>query len=68
MSILSFSALSSIYSTVLSIAPLILATVNSKKHSKLSYDVYCGDVPKAGGGHPNEEGHKIIANDLLRLL
>ena len=48
--------------------PLILATVNSKKHSKLSYDVYCGDVPKAGGGHPNEEGHKIIANDLLRLL
>lgn len=45
--------------------PLILATTKKKKHSKLTYDVYCGDVPRAGGGHPNEEGHDINAKQIL---
>lgn len=45
--------------------PLILATTKKKKHSKLSYDIYCGDVPRAKGGHPNEEGHAINASQIL---
>jgi hypothetical protein len=48
--------------------PLILATVKRKKNSKLSYDVYCGDVPRATGGHPNEEGHAIHAQQILELI
>tara|TARA_B100000131_G_scaffold12522_1_gene12960 strand:+ start:1459 stop:2091 length:633 start_codon:yes stop_codon:yes gene_type:complete len=48
--------------------PLILATTKKKKHSKLSYDVYCGDVPRASGGHPNEEGHSIQAQQILELI
>ncbi len=48
--------------------PLILATVKKKRNSKLSYDVYCGDVPRAGGGHPNEEGHAIHAQQILELI
>ncbi len=46
--------------------PLILATIKKKKHSKLTYDVYCGDVPRASrNGHPNEEGHVINAKQIL---
>ena len=48
--------------------PLILATTKKKKHSKLSYDVFCGDVPRASGDHPNEEGHAINAQQILELI
>ena len=41
--------------------PLILATTKKKKHSKIEFDIYCGDVPRATNGHPNEEGHSITA-------
>ena len=48
--------------------PLILTTTKKKKHSRLTYDVCCGDVPRASGGHPNEEGHAINAKQILELL
>ena len=48
--------------------PLILATTKKKKNCKLTYDVYCGDVPRASGGHPNEEGHAIHAQQILELI
>tara|TARA_B100000424_G_scaffold255289_1_gene234121 strand:+ start:63 stop:695 length:633 start_codon:yes stop_codon:yes gene_type:complete len=48
--------------------PLILATTKKKKNCKLNFDVYCGDVPLAGGGHPNEEGHAINAQQILELI
>ena len=48
--------------------PLILATTKKKKHSKLSYDVFCGDVPRASRDHPNEEGHAINAQQILELI
>ena len=48
--------------------PLILATTKKKKHCKLSYDVCCGDVPRASGGHPNKEGHAINAQQILELI
>jgi len=48
--------------------PLILATTKKKKHSKLSYDVYCGDVPRAKDGHPNEEGHLINSKQILEYM
>ena len=44
------------------------ATTKKKKHSKLSYDVCCGDVPRANRGHPNEEGHAINAQQILELI
>jgi len=50
--------------------PLILATTKDKKKSKLLYDVY-GDLPKKccfSCGHPNEEGHAIIAQQILELI
>jgi len=48
--------------------PLILATTKKKKNCKLTYDVYCGDVSRASGGHPNEEGHAIHAQQILELI
>ena len=48
--------------------PLILATTKKKKHCKLLYDVCCGDVPRASGGHPNKEGHAINAQQILELI
>ena len=45
--------------------PLILATTKRKIDSKLSYDIYCGDVPRCAGGHPNEEGHAINAQQMI---
>ena len=48
--------------------PLILSTIKKKKNCKLTYDVYCGDVPRAKGGHPNEEGHAMNAQQILELI
>ena len=48
--------------------PLILSTTKKKKHSNLAYDVCCGDVPRAKGGHPNEIGHQMIADNILDIL
>ena len=51
--------------------PLILATTEKKRDSKLAYDVYSGDIPRwciAKRGHPNEEGHAINAQQFLELI
>ena len=45
--------------------PLILATTKEKKDSKIEFDIYCGDVPRATHGHPNEEGHSITAMRII---
>ena len=45
--------------------PLILATIKNKKQSKLSYDIYCDEVPRHSGGHPNEKGHVMHAEQMI---
>ena len=44
-------------------------TINNSD-SNLNFNLQLqGDVyPKARGGHPNAEGHKLIASDILKLL
>ena len=50
--------------------PLILMTNNNLFADNKNFDLELERprYPKFKGGHPTEEGHKIIANDLLRLL
>ena len=33
--------------------------------SKIEFDIYCGDSPRAPHGHPNEEGHSITAMRII---
>ena len=48
--------------------PLILMSQN--RHTKVKFDIHLQDkkYPQTGNGHPTEEGHQIIANDILRLI
>ena len=50
--------------------PLILMTNNNLFAENKNFDLELEKpkYPKTKGGHPTEEGHRIIARDLLRLL
>ena len=49
--------------------PLFLMTINNWD-SNLNFDLELerDRYPKARGGHPNVDGHKLIASDILKLL
>tara|TARA_B100001113_G_scaffold78894_1_gene62007 strand:- start:449 stop:1060 length:612 start_codon:yes stop_codon:yes gene_type:complete len=49
--------------------PLILMTQNH--HTKVKFDLQLQNksrYPQTNNGHPTEEGHRIIADDILRLV
>ena len=48
--------------------PLILCTINQWTNLDFDLQFNIKSVPKAPKGHPNKEGHRIIANELIKLI
>tara|TARA_B100001093_G_scaffold201784_1_gene193854 strand:+ start:672 stop:1364 length:693 start_codon:yes stop_codon:yes gene_type:complete len=46
--------------------PLILCTINTWSKLKFDYVMKVREAKKARNGHPNKQGHQMIANDLLK--
>lgn len=48
--------------------PLILMTINWETNLTFDMELDIDKYPRARGSHPNSEGHRIIAEDILSLL
>ena len=63
--------------------PLIITTNRSYKHNhrpmklkhkhklsdkRINFDLYLDKYPSANFGHPNEEGHRMIADDIIKII
>ena len=46
--------------------PLILCTINTWSKLKFDYVMKVREATRARNGHPNKQGHQMIANDLLK--
>tara|TARA_B100000902_G_scaffold3954_1_gene5091 strand:- start:189 stop:773 length:585 start_codon:yes stop_codon:yes gene_type:complete len=47
---------------------LILTTINKNKEMKFDFDLDNKRYPRASGYHPNKDGHRLIAENLLELV
>tara|TARA_R100001510_G_C7508274_1_gene109005 strand:+ start:105 stop:260 length:156 start_codon:yes stop_codon:yes gene_type:complete len=35
---------------------------------RINFDLYLDKYPSANFGHPNEEGHRMIADDIIKII
>ena len=48
--------------------PHVIIGIDNSDKLPLDFSYEKNNLPRRGGGHPSEKGHKIIANDVISLL
>ena len=48
--------------------PHVIIGIDNSDKLPLDFSYQKNNLPRRGGGHPSEKGHKIIANDVISLL